>query len=157
MEVLEAQRQGVNVIQIPSTAVAKIWIEENRGMDLEKKKQACTQLILPCLAHLQQLEFADKLRFITDNARWERDSRKGEFMNLTAGEWTLRFLRGSRFASPVLVFCGASIPTTQYVLRFSRAGSTVRSSVCLAFIRELVSGGGDAGDRPPEWEGFNIG
>ncbi len=87
------------------------------------------------LAHLEQLEHANKLCFITDNARWEGDSRKGEFMNLTAGEWTLRFLRGSGFTSPALVFCGTSIPTTQYVLRFSRAGSAVSSSVCMAFIK----------------------
>ncbi len=31
MEVLEAQRQGVNVIQVPSTAVTKVWIGENHG------------------------------------------------------------------------------------------------------------------------------
>lgn len=33
-EVLEAQRQGVTVVQLPSTAVAKMWIEENYGMPI---------------------------------------------------------------------------------------------------------------------------
>jgi hypothetical protein len=30
-EVAEARSQGINVVEIPSTAIAKLWIEENSG------------------------------------------------------------------------------------------------------------------------------
>lgn len=73
-------------------------------------------------------------------------------MNLSSGELTLRFLRASGFSAPVLVYAGASIHATEYVLRFSRSGSTSRQCICLGFILELGSG---ISDRVPQCEGFN--
>lgn len=107
------------------------------------------------VAHLKQLENTNKLRFITDTARWEASvDWKNQFMNVTAGERMLRFLRGSGFSSPVLVYCFTSIPMTQYVERFSHAGSTVKPFICWFYIRELATGAGIKGHRC-KWEGFN--
>ncbi len=103
------------------------------------------------IAHLKQLEDTNKLCFITDNTWWERDGRQGEFLNVAAGELALRFLQGSGFRCPVLIYCAASIFATRYVLKFSCAGSTVKTSICLAFIKELATG---VDPRNCKWYGF---
>ncbi|KAA1475246.1 hypothetical protein DENSPDRAFT_416105 [Dentipellis sp. KUC8613] len=129
-----AERQGIELILLTSTASAKVWAEENE-------------------ARLRQADYANRLRFISDNCRWEAtDEGGGVVENLTAGEAILRYLRGRLYHAPVLIYCGYSILQTKYVLSFSRAGSTTQARVTLEYIRAL--GRGESQDRA--WEYFNI-
>ncbi|EMD37095.1 hypothetical protein CERSUDRAFT_114997 [Gelatoporia subvermispora B] len=101
---------------------------------------------------LREAEAAHCLRFISDNYRPEARGRLGNFLNLSAGETILRYLRGRLFAAPVLIYCGASIVTTRYVLSYERAGSTVEEDVCMTFIRALAQGQIDDNS----WEDFDV-
>ncbi|TFY61481.1 hypothetical protein EVG20_g7040 [Dentipellis fragilis] len=136
--VAEAERLGITVIILTSTAAAKVWIEANEEL-------------------LRRTDFARRLRFISDNCRWEAADGIGSpgmpvVENLTAGEAMLRYLRGRQYRAPVLICCGYSIRETQYVLSFSRAGSTVYTVVAMEYISAL--GRGDDEDRC--WEGFDV-
>ncbi|TFK22909.1 hypothetical protein FA15DRAFT_595244 [Coprinopsis marcescibilis] len=117
-EIKHAESMGIHVVTLPSTAVAKLWIEENE-------------------ARLRELERTNSLRFITDNARWEGSERTQMFLNMTAGETILRFLRGKRLTSPVLVYCGESVVCTEYVKLYSAAASTKQADTCLKFLEYL--------------------
>jgi len=64
---------------------------------------------------------------------------------MSAGENILRYLRGRFFTMPVLIFCGASIPITQYVLSFEMAGSTVYHHMVKKYISALADGIEDDG------------
>ncbi|THH13135.1 hypothetical protein EW146_g7054 [Bondarzewia mesenterica] len=116
-----ARALGIIVIKLTSTAAAKVWINANDEL-------------------LRRTDRARRLRFISDNARWEShpQSPSSDLLNLSAGETILRYLRGRQYTSPVLIYCGASIMHTQYVLRYTRAGSTVSSAVCKGYIEALL-------------------
>lgn len=91
------------------------------------------------------MDHTGSLRFISDNARWEGGSESyvdstGGYLNLSAGEAILRFIRGRHFMAPVLIYCGMSIDSTGYVDDFERAGSTTGGYVCRSFISGLASG-----------------
>ena len=58
---------------------------------------------------------------------------------MSAGESILRYLRGRGYKAPVLVYCGGSIPLTQYVTEYSRAASTNYQAVTRAFIDRLTA------------------
>ena len=104
---------------------------------------------------LHHKEDRHQLRFITDNARWENQTvvgtRLGSFLNPSAGEQILRFLRGRQYRAPVLVCCCLSISLTTYILSYERSGSTTSGNICLAYISALAEEKVD--DR--EWEVFD--
>jgi hypothetical protein len=92
---------------------------------------------------LRQNDSPSGVRFISDNSRWETDRKAGTFLNVSAGENLLRYLRGRFFTMPVLVYCGPSFPITEYVLSFEMAGSTTRRSICMNYISALADGVGN--------------
>ncbi|OBZ70032.1 hypothetical protein A0H81_09903 [Grifola frondosa] len=118
-EVDYARDLGITVISIRSTAAAKVWIEANEAL-------------------LRRTESVKRLRFISDNHRWESDQQASDYLNLSAGETMLRYLRGRLYTAPILIYCGASIVRTQYVLSYHRAGSTTDQNVCFSFIGALA-------------------
>jgi len=129
-----AQRNGISVFQLLSTASAKRWIDTNE--DELRQKEGCNQL-----------------RFITDNVRWESRAVDGAmegFFNFEAGEHILRFLRGRQYKAPVLVCCDRSISRTAYVRSYERSGSTNSKDVCSSYISALAKG--EADDRG--WQRF---
>ncbi|TFY82147.1 hypothetical protein EWM64_g1863 [Hericium alpestre] len=130
-----ARERGITVIVLTSTATAKVWVEANEGL-------------------LRRADYARRLRFISDNCRWEADNTAAteNYLNITAGEAILRYLRGRQYQAPVLIFCGWSIRSTEYVLSFSRTGSTVISTVVEAYIDKLARGE----DDDHAWEGFDV-
>ncbi|OBZ70007.1 hypothetical protein A0H81_09916 [Grifola frondosa] len=127
-EVDYARDLGITVISIRSTAAAKVWIEANEAL-------------------LRRTESVKRLRFISDNNRWESDQQASDYLNLSAGETMLRYLRGRLYTAPILIYCGASIVRTQYVLSYHRAGSTSDQNVCFSFIGALAQNG------PPKHDG----
>ncbi|KDQ56017.1 hypothetical protein JAAARDRAFT_208263 [Jaapia argillacea MUCL 33604] len=130
-----AKELGIVTINLLSTASAKAWMEANEGL-------------------LRKADRANRLRFISDNARFEHGpgSRERDFMNLSAGENILRYLRGRQYRAPVLIYCGTSIEQTRYVQAFENAGSTMSSGVCLSFIDALDKGVVD----DIAWKGFYV-
>jgi len=108
---------------------------------------------------LRSNDTLSRIRFITDNARFEIGSRQDEFpwrersfLDISAGENILRYLRGRRYAVPVLVYCGQSINATQYVLSYENAGSTVSQQVVHSYIQALAAGR----DDDVGWKGFMV-
>ncbi|EAU80952.1 hypothetical protein CC1G_03128 [Coprinopsis cinerea okayama7 len=126
-EISYAESLGIQVITLPSSSVARFWIEQNEPS-------------------LRKLDSTNNLSFITDNARWEGPAPSAShspdhlFLNLSAGESILRFARAKRLRCPVLVYCGASIVVTDYVKLYNRAASTQSSDVCKRFIESLGLG-----------------
>ena len=104
---------------------------------------------------LRRADQARRLRFISDNARWESSSGSGlpysDFLNLSAGVTILRYLRGRQFTTPVLIFTGASINLTHYVLSYWNTGSTWYDDIVSRYIEALRSGRDDR-----SWIGFNV-
>lgn len=131
-----AHSLGITVVTLMSTASAKVWIEANDKI-------------------LRRADQARRLRFISDNARWESSSGSGlpysDFLNLSAGETILRYLRGRQFTTPVLIFTGASINLTHYVLSYWNTGSTWYDDIVSRYIEALRSGRDDR-----SWIGFNV-
>ena len=105
--------------------------------------------------HLRRRDDNHQIRFITDNARWESHTSQGHlkrhFLDLSAGEAILRFLRGRQYKAPVLVYTGASLPSTSYVLEYEQCGSTTSDVVCLGFIACLAH----AVDNDRGWQTFD--
>jgi hypothetical protein len=107
-------------------------------------------------AELRTLEKHGLVQFITDNARWEvvqLNESRNTALNMSAGESILRYLRGHGYKAPVLVYCGQSLPLTQYVMEYSHAASTNYQAVTRAFIDRLTAvdaalqnSGGQIGD-----------
>ncbi|KAA1475245.1 hypothetical protein DENSPDRAFT_415885 [Dentipellis sp. KUC8613] len=128
-----ARQLNITVICLTCTASAKVWIEVNEGL-------------------LRKADYAGRLRFISDNYRWEADGiNTRSVLNITAGEAILRYLRGRMYRAPVMIYCGLSIAETAYVKSFSRAGSTTDWILCLRFIKNLAAGI----DTDYDWEGFS--
>ncbi|KZT28736.1 hypothetical protein NEOLEDRAFT_773724 [Neolentinus lepideus HHB14362 ss-1] len=133
-EVAFALGHNIQVYQFTSTAALKMWLEAHQEIRL--------------------LDDTSHLRVITDNARWE--SRRGndrgkDIFNFSAGENLIRYMRGHQYQAPILVYCGASIPRTGYVLKYTDAGSTTTQFICHAFISGLLAP--DADER--QWQTFN--
>ncbi|KAF8631753.1 hypothetical protein AX15_002209 [Amanita polypyramis BW_CC] len=130
----------IRVIQLPTTAIAKLWIEQNRP-------------------ELQVLESRRLLHFVTDNARWEahENGPGGASLNMSAGETILRYLRGRGFKAPVLVYCGRSIPLTSYVTSYSGAASTTHPAVCMAFMEQLSLARDGVAEDQRFWSSFMAG
>jgi len=128
-EILHAEKKlGVKVFSFPSTASVKAWIDANETRVREQDAAGC-------------------LRFVSDNTRWELRSRwqrgtgaGSSFLDLSAGETILRFLRGRGYNAPVLVLCDLSLPSTGYVEEYERAGSTRSLNVTRAYIQSLGKG-----------------
>ncbi|KAF8636074.1 hypothetical protein AX17_003781 [Amanita inopinata Kibby_2008] len=144
VEIDYAESLGIRVIELPSTATAKLWVEKNED-------------------ELRLLESNGLLQFITDNARWEStgvDSTGVGYgalsLDMAAGEATLRFLRGCRFMAPVLVYCGRNVVMTEYVKEYSHAGSTLDRSVCNAFIYQLAPSRNGTKGREEFWKVFEV-
>jgi len=93
---------------------------------------------------------ASRVRFISDNIRFEVDPTqkphekknivKRFSLGVSAGENIIQYLRGRLYSVPVLVYCGRSINTTQYVLSYKGAGSTIRMDVVRDYMYALAKG-----------------
>ena len=103
-------------------------------------------------AFLQINDHPSRLRFISDNVRLETASGAGTYLNPTAGETFLRYLRGRLFNSPVLIYTGGSIGSTGYVERYDAAGSTTNIRVTLEYIANLAAGK----DDDTKWKGLDV-
>ena len=101
-------------------------------------------------AFLQNNDHPSRLRFISDNNRLETTPGAGTYLNPTAGETFLRYLRGRFFISPVLIYTWLSIGSTGYVERYDAAGSTTKARVILKYITNLAVGK----DDDTTWRGF---
>ncbi|EJU03293.1 hypothetical protein DACRYDRAFT_99588 [Dacryopinax primogenitus] len=146
LEVRFARSLGITVVELTSTALAKAWFEANEE-------------------YIRMNDTPARIRVISDNARYEssvplpvpagwaeqRNSTGNlQYLNLSAGEQILRYLRGRQYRMPVLVYCGYSIPSTDYVLRYEAAGSTNASTVVKNYCRELACGNTEDG----KWKKF---
>ncbi|GLB33331.1 hypothetical protein LshimejAT787_0102150 [Lyophyllum shimeji] len=137
-EVEFARGKGVNVLEFTSTALVKVWMEENE-------------------AFLRDNDTAGSIRFISDNARFETDDRNPDagasvYLNLTAGENIARYLRGHLYRAPLLIYCGAGIVRTQYVNSYEATGSTCHPTVVEKYIAALS----DRKENDQEWRGYNV-
>ncbi|KAF5371981.1 hypothetical protein D9615_008041 [Tricholomella constricta] len=136
-EVTFARTNGVNVLEFTSTALVKLWIQENEEF-------------------LRENDTAGSIRFISDTARLETDSGGGAdssvFFNITAGENIARYLRGHLYRAPVLIFCGAGIIHTQYVESYEATGSTCHSTV----VRNYIAALSDRREDDKSWCGYNL-
>ncbi|KAJ3505451.1 hypothetical protein NLJ89_g7408 [Agrocybe chaxingu] len=95
-EVADARSKGIQVIELSSTSVAKAWVEAN-------------------YAFLRDNDNPSRVRFISDNVRLEKNLNAGTYLNPSAGESFLRYLRGRFFNAPVLIYTGPSIDSTGYI------------------------------------------
>ena len=103
-------------------------------------------------AFLRNNDHPSRLRFISDNVRLETTPGAGTYLNPTAGECFLRYLRGRFFNSPVLIYTGLSIDSTCYVESYDAAGSTICQTVALEYIANLAAGT----DDDTKWRGFDV-
>ncbi|KAG6890770.1 hypothetical protein C0992_012743 [Termitomyces sp. T32_za158] len=138
-EVQFARKLGVCVLEFPSTALLKDWMEENEDF-------------------LRSNDSADNIRFISDTARFENDNQRvtqgnNPFLNITAGENIARYLRGHLYHAPLLIFCGSGIVYTDYVKAYEATGSTCWSVIVRQYIKALSQRRGDDKD----WQGFKVG
>ncbi|KAF8906755.1 hypothetical protein CPB84DRAFT_1769558, partial [Gymnopilus junonius] len=129
---------GVQVIQLLSTAEAKIWIDENFDF-------------------LCKYDDPTRIRFISDNVRLEAipssDPSAGKFLNASAGQNLLQYLRGRLLKAPVLIYTNTTIKWTAFVMNFEAAGSTTDATICLRYISHLAARGIGSDD---EWRGFKV-
>ncbi|KAJ7621032.1 hypothetical protein FB45DRAFT_928164 [Roridomyces roridus] len=95
---------------------------------------------------VRSIAAAHRLRFLSDAIRNE-----GGMFNPSAGESLLRYLRGRTFLSPCLIFSPTSVATTEYVLAYTRAGSTTEPQIVFGYIRALAEG-----VRDTNWLGFDV-
>jgi len=137
-EVEFARSKGVNVLEFTSTALAKVWIEENEEF-------------------LRENDTASSIRFISDTARFETDDQDPDagasvYLNITAGENIARYLRGHLYRAPLLIFCGAGIIHTQYVESYEATGSTCLSAI----VRNYIAALSDRTENDEAWRGYNV-
>ncbi|TDL23034.1 hypothetical protein BD410DRAFT_186986 [Rickenella mellea] len=92
------------------------------------------------------------IRFISDNVRLEEIADEGPHLNASAGQNLLRYLRGRLLSAPVLIYTGASITWTRYVMRYESAGSTTSPAICMEYIASLAAGMSD----DTKWKGFKV-
>jgi len=152
-EVAQARGVGIYVIEMTSTAMAKAWVDANlcefifSFISLMKYSTVAIRT-----AFLRDNDHPSRLRFISDNVRLETTPGAGTYLNPTAGECFLRYLRGRCFISPVLIYTGWSIDSTRYVESYDAAGSTTRAEVALEYIENLAAGK----DDDTKWRGFDV-
>jgi hypothetical protein len=104
------------------------------------------------LVFLHQHDDPSRIRFISDNVRLEEISDGSLFLNASASQNLLQYLRGRLFRVPVLIYTSASINRTAFVTQYEAAGSTTNMGVCLNYIANLAAGkSDDAG-----WRGFRV-
>lgn len=138
-EIIYAEEaSAAKVFTFPSTASLKIWVKTHESQ-------------------LRERDRIGSLRFISNNNRWELDARwqrgsgvGSSFLDLSAGETMLRFLRGRNYRAPVLVYCDVSLPSTRYVVEYENAGST-RS---LGVVRMFISGLEKDTEDDYSWQAF---
>ncbi|RDB27646.1 hypothetical protein Hypma_003160 [Hypsizygus marmoreus] len=99
-EVAHALKLGINVVQLTSTPLAKAWIESNEEF-LRRNASPAT------------------IRVISDDFRQE--PTVSTFLNISAGENILRYLRGHGYRIPVLIYTGSSLRQTTYVKNYEMA------------------------------------
>jgi len=152
-EVAQARETGIYVIEMTSTAMAKAWVDANLC-------ESISSFFFPLkystvanrTAFLRNNDHPSRLRFISDNVRLETTPGAGTYLNPTAGECFLRYLRGRFFISPVLIYTGLSIGSTRYVESYDAAGSTTLAEVALEYIENLAAGK----DDDTKWRGFDV-
>ncbi|KAF9552252.1 hypothetical protein CPC08DRAFT_754860 [Agrocybe pediades] len=121
------QEMGINVVQLTSTAEAKTWIKDN-AVFLQKHDTGC------------------RIRFITDHARIEVDiTHKQEYLNRSAGQELLRYLRGRLYKAPVIVYTnfsklGKGKQQVKYVEEYDLVGVTSKLDVLLDYCKTLAGG-----------------
>jgi hypothetical protein len=144
-EVSYARELGINVVQLTSTALAEAWIDEHSGKHTNSTSRSMVVnwlLTNVSLADfLRQNNHPSWIRFISDNHRDEPP--ENVYLNISAGENILEYLRGRYHNALVLIYTGDSICTTQYVGSHRLAGSTVQAYICLRFIFTLAVGTDD--------------
>jgi len=80
-------------------------------------------------------------------------SDAGVYLNTSAGQNFLQYLRGRLFSAPVLIYTFSTIDMTQFVTNYDSAGSTICARICLGYINSLAAGlNSDSG-----WKGFKAG
>jgi len=152
-EVAEARRMGIYVIEMMSTAMAKAWVDANLCEFIFSFNSPLKYSTLANrIAFLRNNDHPSRLRFISDNVRLETTPGAGNYLNPTAGECFLRYLRGRFFSSPVLICTGSSIGSTRYVESYDAAGSTTHPRVALEYIENLAAGK----DDDTKWRGFDV-
>ncbi|KAG5650689.1 hypothetical protein H0H81_011363 [Sphagnurus paluster] len=148
-EVAFAKSNGVNVLEFGSTALAKIWMEENED-DLKSYSARDTA------EFLRQNDTPASIRFISDTARLEADPEgnvpSNAYLNISAGENIARFLRGHQYRAPLLIFCDSGIIHTRYVESYEATGSTCDAAVVRNYILALK----ERSENDWEWEGYNL-
>jgi hypothetical protein len=87
---------------------------------------------------LRQNDHPSLIRFISDDHRDEPPQNL--YLNISAGENLLRYLRGRHYNPPVLIYTGNSTSATQYIRSHHLTGSTVHRHICLRFISALAVG-----------------
>ena len=107
-------------------------------------------IIQTSVAFLRDNDDPSRVRFISDNVRLEKNPDGGIYLNPSAGESFLRYLRGNFFNAPVLIYTGGSINSTRYVDLYGAAGSTNSAFICLRYIANLAAQKQD----DDEWKGF---
>ena len=142
---------GIYVIEMTSTAMAKAWVDANLCKFTFPPYSPLT-LNQTYVAFLRNNDHPSRLRFICDNVRIETVPGDGTYLNPTAGESFLRYLRGRFFVAPVLIYTGRSIGSTRYVESYDAVGSTANPRVTLQYITNLAAGK----DDDTNWRGFNI-
>ena len=150
-EVAQARKMGIYVIEMTSTAMAKAWVDANLCKFIFPFYSPLTlnQIVL---AFLRNNDFPSRLRFISDNVRFETTPDAGTYLNPTAGESFLRYLRGRFFTAPVLIYTGEHrIASTSYVERYDAAGSTTKRRVTMRYIANLAAGK----DDDSNWKAFH--
>ena len=152
-EVAQARGMGIYVIEMTSTAMAKAWVDANLCKFIFFINSPLKYSTLANrTAFLRNHDHPSRLRFISDNVRLERTPGAGTYLNPTAGECFLRYLRGRFFSSPVLIYTGSSIGSTRYIKSYGAAGSTTHRGITLQYIKNLAAGK----DDDTKWRGFDV-
>jgi len=113
-EILYAKDKGICVICVHGTAEAKEWL----------------------INHANELDFGEdgsKFRIITDNVRKGANT----VLDINAGEDIIRFVRGRRYKTPILVYCG-DVRYARYTSRYANCKATTEGEACYGFIDELA-------------------
>jgi hypothetical protein len=136
---------GITVVTLFTTAELRRYIITNQGA-YPTSSYVCAHVIQTLHAdELRRMAAAHRLRVLTQNVRQESGA-----LVLSAGEETVKCVRGQGFAAPVLVLCSSTITSTRFVTLYGRAGSTTETSVVRGYVTALASG-----VRDTEWVGFD--
>lgn len=88
---------------------------------------------------MRRNDTGDRVRFISDQVRFEMREDGTTFNNRHAGEEIVVYIRALGLNIPIIVFASSStIPFTDYVKHFHAAGSTCKPSVIWRYIDGLA-------------------